>query len=92
MGLDRTRSGLVVALSLCLLAMSTPVAFAATDKVLVLLDNLNMQQTHSKFLQNLNSKNLDVTYATPDTKTIKLKDWDDWLFDKLVILGGKTSE
>lgn len=90
MGLDRTRSGLIVALSLCLLATSTPVAFAATDKVLVLLDNLNLQQTHSKFLQNLNSKNLDVTYATLDTKTIKLKDWDDWLYDKLVILGGKT--
>ena len=92
MGLDRARFGIVIALSLCLLATSAPVVNAASDKVLVLLDNLSMQQTHSKFLQNLNSKAFDVTYATLDTKTIQLKDWDDWLFERLVILGGKTSE
>lgn len=82
----------VLVLAVCWLALYIVPASAANEKVLVLLDSLEMQETHSKFLQNINPKAFDVTIGTMDTKSINLKEWDSWLFDKLVILGGATSK
>lgn len=79
-------------LTMCLIASCIAPASATNEKVLVLLDSLEMQETHSKFLHNINPKVFDVTVGTMDTKSIKLREWDNWLFDKLVILGGATSK
>jgi Oligosaccharyltransferase 48 kDa subunit beta len=81
-----------IILAVCLLASCIAPASATKEKVLVLLDSLEMQETHSKFLQNINPKAFDVTIGTMDTKSINLKEWDSWLYDKLVILGGATSK
>ena len=85
-----TRSRLSLFIALCVVATCAPAASAT--KVLVLLDSLDMQQTHSKFLQSINPETFDVTVASIDTKTTKLQEWDEWLFDKVIILGGKNSE
>jgi len=82
----------ILSLAICWLALYIGTASAANEKVLVLLDNLAMQETHSKFLANINPKSFDVTIGTISTKSINLKEWDSWLFDKLVILGGATSK
>jgi hypothetical protein len=84
------KSALVLAV--CLMASCIAPATAANQKVLVLLDSLEMQDTHSKFLQNINPRAFDVTVGTVDTKSINLKEWDSWLFHKLVIIGGATSK
>ena len=73
-----------------LVAMLAVLAAAAGSKpkVLVLLDNLSMQQ---KLLQGLKARGYDLEVASVDAKTVSLKEWDDWLYDKLVILGGSKS-
>lgn len=68
------------------------VASANEGRVLVLLDSLNMQETHRKFLQLIHERGYNWTVATTDAKSVALKDWDEWLFDKLVILGGSKSK
>lgn len=83
---------ILAALALCLLLASASADKPSKGKVLVLLDSLEMQGTHSKFLAMLEQKGYDSTVVSVDAKTVKLKEWDRWLFDKLVILGGKTSE
>ena len=88
----RSQLKAAVVLTVCLIASWIVPASAANEKVLVLLDSLEMQETHSKFLQNINPKLFDVTVDTMDTKSIKLREWDSYLFDKLVILGGATSK
>ena len=74
------------------LAVTAASAGEPKEKVLVLLDTLDMKDSHSKFLQNLSPKDFDVKVASVDDKDVKLREWDDWLFDKLVILGGSNSE
>lgn len=86
-----TNRCLAALLVLCLLSVSTCTAANTRPKVLVLLDSLSMQETHSKFLQNLNAKEFDVTVAAIDTGSIQLRQWDEWLFDRLVIIGGSKS-
>jgi hypothetical protein len=88
----RAQGKSALVLAICWLALYIGTASAANEKVLVLLDSLEMQQTHSKFLENINPKSFDVTVGTTNTESIKLKEWDSWLFDKLVILGGATSK
>jgi hypothetical protein len=58
-------------------------------RLLILLDTLEMQQTHSKYLQTV-SRGHEVEIATINSDTIKLKDWDMWNYEKLVIIGGKS--
>lgn len=81
----------------CILSIALSLAVAgqgssSKGKVLVLIDSLDLQGTHSKFLQSIKSKGYETTVASVNAKTTKLKDWDTWLFDKLVILGGENSE
>jgi hypothetical protein len=72
---------------------SAPLAASANEgRVLVLLDSLSMQETHRKFLQIINERGYNTTVATIDAKSLAFKDWDEWLFDKLVILGGNKSK
>lgn len=77
-----------------LLLVHVLLSTAAADpgKVLVLLDDLSMQQSHSNFLAGLKARGYDVTVASVDAKSVKLREWEDWLFDKLVLLGGSNSE
>jgi oligosaccharyltransferase complex subunit beta len=84
-----TRTAAVASLVLCLLAASA--AAAPKPKVLVLLDDLDMQQTHSKFLQGVKNRGYDMKVSTMDAKSPALREFDEWLFDKLIILSGSKS-
>lgn len=61
-------------------------------KVLVLLDSMNMQETHSKFFQNVKNRGFEIEFATISTKSVSLRDWDVWQYDKLMIFGGSQSK
>jgi hypothetical protein len=60
-------------------------------KVLVLLDSMDMQETHSKFFQNVKNRGFEMEFATISTKSVSLRDWDVWQYDKLMIFGGSQS-
>ena len=69
---------------------SISMSYADPQKMLVLLDSSDLQQSHSKFIQ-LASKGFETSVVTVDSETTKLKEWDRWLYDKLLIVGGSQS-
>lgn len=54
----------------------------------MLLDSMDLQETHSKFFQNVKNRGFEIEYATSNTKSVSLRDWDVWKYDKLMIFGG----
>ena len=71
----------LVALAVCAALCST--SFAA--KVLVLQDDPLIRSTHSRYFRDLHSQGHTVTIKSVTDSTLKLRDWDDWLYDKLII-------
>lgn len=80
---------IIVLIALLTFCQTLSSAARSDKKVLILLDSLDLQSSHSRSLQNIKSKGYDVTVASIDAKSITLQEWDTWLFDKLVIFGGE---
>ena len=58
---------------------------AAASKVLVLYDDPLIRSTHSRFLSGLHSQGHTVTIKSVTDGSLKLRDWDEWLYEKLII-------
>ena len=66
-------------------------AMASASKVLVLLESENQKTTHKNFLRLFGSKaGYEPEYRLVGDKNLKLKDWDQWLYDHLVILAPRA--
>lgn len=60
--------------------------------MLVLLDSPSLESSHSAFLAGLRSRGYALEVKPIDDQALQLKSWDDWLYDKLVILGSSKRE
>jgi hypothetical protein len=89
-GMVRPVALLLAATVLCTAAAS--VAGAEQQSVLVLLDDPALEQSHSTFLKSLSARGYAVTIKPITHKALQLKSWDDWIYDKLVILGSSNGE
>ncbi len=69
--------------TLALLAAICSISLAA--KVLVLQDDPLIRSTHSRYFRELHSQGHTVTIKSVTDSNLKLRDWDDWIYDKLVI-------
>ena len=65
---------------------------SGSNKVLVLLDNLNIKESHSIFFKNLQDLGLDVTYRVADDPSIILKKYGSFLYDHLIIFSPTVEE
>ena len=70
-------------ITLALLAALCSTSLAA--KVLVLQDDPLIRSTHSTYFRELHSQGHTVTIKSVTDSSLKLRDWDDWIYDKLVI-------
>lgn len=70
-------------LALTLLAALCSCASAA--KVLVLYDDPLVRSTHSRYFAGLQSQGHTVTVKSATDGSLKLKDWDDWMYEKLIL-------
>lgn len=64
---------------------------AAEKKVLVLYGASNIKDTHSQFIQGLEDQGLKVDLKSVKDSGLKLKDYDTWLYDALVLLAPKAT-
>ena len=64
----------------------------AGQKVLVLLDSPELEQSHSRFLKSLSGRGYELDIQPINSKSLQLKSWDEWLYDKLVIFGSGKGE
>ncbi|KAL6767256.1 DGL1 [Auxenochlorella protothecoides x Auxenochlorella symbiontica] len=71
-------------LACCVLATS-----ASQSRVLVLMDEPSLAETHSRFLGGLRAQGHDLDVQPIDAASLRLVRWGDWIYDKLVILGGR---
>ncbi len=58
---------------------------ASASKILVLYDDPLIRSTHSRFLSGLQSHGHIVTFKSVTDSRLKLRDWDEWLYEKLII-------
>jgi len=61
-------------------------------RVLVLLDNLAIKESHSTFFKILSDMGFSLTYKTADDPSIVLKKYGAFLFDHLVLFAPSVEE
>jgi len=72
---------------LCLVAVAT----ASIDpdgqgkRMLVLLDNYGLRETHSTFFKSLKNRGFQLTYKLADDSELSLSKYNEYLFDHLVL-------
>ena len=59
-------------------------AQAHKSSVLVILENQQIKSTHSIFFGHLRQLGYQLDYRTADDKKLQLRDWDSWLYDKVI--------
>lgn len=84
------RNGAVAAL-LLLLGSSLCFVAAAEKKVLVLYGQSSIPETHGQFIKGLEAKGLKVDLKSVKDSGLKLKDYDTWLYDALVLFAPKAA-
>ena len=62
------------------------------QRVLVLVDNLSIKETHSLFFKNLVKDGFTLTFKVADDPNIQLKKYGAYLFDHLVLFSPSVEE
>ena len=70
-------------IALAVLAAICSCSFAA--KVLVLYDDPLIRSTHSRYFRELHNQGHTITIKSVTDSSLKLKDWDDWIYEKLIM-------
>lgn len=85
-------SALLAAALLCAAAVAAAAA-GQQQRVLVLADDPSaIKASHSKFLASLKARGYRGDVKAAGSKALQLKEWDDWLYDKVVIFAGSQGE
>uniref|UniRef100_A0A8C5WGM2 Dolichyl-diphosphooligosaccharide--protein glycosyltransferase 48 kDa subunit n=1 Tax=Leptobrachium leishanense TaxID=445787 RepID=A0A8C5WGM2_9ANUR len=91
----RRREGMMAAApcSLLLLALLcvAPAALAA-PRTLVLLENVNIRETHSLFFRSLTDRGFDLTIRTADDPSLSLIKYGEFLYDNLIIFSPSVED
>ncbi|TWW56270.1 Dolichyl-diphosphooligosaccharide--protein glycosyltransferase 48 kDa subunit [Takifugu flavidus] len=64
----------------------------ADGKTLVLLDNLNIRDTHSIFFRSLADRGFDLTFKTADDPSLSLIKYGQFLYDHLIIFSPSVED
>lgn len=60
-------------------------AIGQGKRVLALLDDTALKSTHSLFFNSLSSRDYQVTYSAANAPDLAIKDWDVYLYDKIIV-------
>lgn len=61
------------------------------EKALVILDDPLIQGTHSLYFGDLISRGYEISFKSASDRKLQLKDWDEWLFDKIILFAPSAS-
>jgi len=67
-------------------------AVSASGRVLVLLENLTVKETHSIYFKTLTSAGYELTFKVADDAALTLKKYGEYLYDHLVIFAPTVEE
>uniref|UniRef100_A0A803SZU0 Dolichyl-diphosphooligosaccharide--protein glycosyltransferase 48 kDa subunit n=1 Tax=Anolis carolinensis TaxID=28377 RepID=A0A803SZU0_ANOCA len=75
-----------------LAALSTGLAAGGGTRTLVLLENLNLRDTHSLFLRSLADRGFDLSFRTADDPGLSLIKYGEFLYDNLIIFAPSVED
>jgi oligosaccharyltransferase complex subunit beta len=78
--------------SLVVLCVSVLGTNPSGNRVLVLLDNLSLQQTHSSFFKDLQDRGYVVSFFQAEDSSITLTEYGEYLYDHLIIFAPTVEE
>ncbi len=73
------------------LCLGVSLSNASQQKALVLLEDLALKSTHSLYFKAIQDDGFDLTFRRVDDKSLRLREWDQWLYDKLVIFAADVA-
>ncbi|XP_056449500.1 dolichyl-diphosphooligosaccharide--protein glycosyltransferase 48 kDa subunit [Gadus macrocephalus] len=77
---------------LCLTLASLMSPALADGKTLVLLDNVNIRDTHSIFFRSLADRGFDLSFKTADDPSLSLIKYGQFLYDHLIIFAPSVED
>ena len=78
--------------AVCLLLLSLASLASADKRVLVLLENLTVKETHSIYLRTLANQGFELTFKVADDAGLTLKKFGEQLYDHLIIFAPTVEE
>ena len=74
-------------LAVCCLLLLARVGATASEgpRVLVLLEEKALKSSHSLFFDALTSRGYQLSYSAATAPTLKIKDWDTYLYEKVIV-------
>uniref|UniRef100_A0A8C9X086 Dolichyl-diphosphooligosaccharide--protein glycosyltransferase 48 kDa subunit n=1 Tax=Sander lucioperca TaxID=283035 RepID=A0A8C9X086_SANLU len=72
--------------------LSRLLTLTSTSATLVLLDNLNIRDTHSIFFRSLADRGFDITFKTADDPSLSLIKYGQFLYDHLIIFSPSVED
>jgi len=64
----------------------------AEKRILALLENLAVKETHSIFFSNLNRHGFSITYKVADDSTLQIKKFGEFVYDHIVVFAPTVEE
>ncbi|KAJ3589215.1 hypothetical protein NHX12_010062 [Muraenolepis orangiensis] len=80
------------AVLLCMTLASLMHPASADGKTLVLLDNVNIRDTHSIFFRSLADRGFDLSFKTADDPSLSLIKYGQFLYDHLIIFAPSVED
>ncbi|KAG2459017.1 dolichyl-diphosphooligosaccharide--protein glycosyltransferase 48 kDa subunit [Polypterus senegalus] len=91
-GLSRFRSVFSSCPLIVLLALLHVNGVISNGRTLVLLDNINIKDTHSIFFRSLSDRGFDLTFKTADDPGLSLIKYGQFLFEHLIIFSPSVED
>uniref|UniRef100_A0A8C8D457 Dolichyl-diphosphooligosaccharide--protein glycosyltransferase 48 kDa subunit n=1 Tax=Oncorhynchus tshawytscha TaxID=74940 RepID=A0A8C8D457_ONCTS len=92
-GMAQTKSRLLGNNFILFLMISSMMHMALADgKTLVLLDNLNIRDTHAIFFRSLADRGFDLSFKTADDPSLSLIKYGQFLYDHLIIFSPSVED
>ncbi|KAK9840322.1 hypothetical protein WJX74_007586 [Apatococcus lobatus] len=76
----------------CALWLTVTRVQAQKSDVLVILEDQQLKSTHSIFFGHLRQLGYQLDYRSADDKKLQLRDWDSWLYDKVICFAAAVPE
>jgi len=86
-------AGTLLALAALVLTVSGGgAAAAAGHRALVLLQDAGLRESHAQFMAQLGDAGLELDFQVAGSKGLRLKEWDTWLYDSLIVLAPRVED
>ncbi|CAF4119176.1 unnamed protein product [Rotaria magnacalcarata] len=64
----------------------------SSKRLLVLLDNLGLRESHSFYFKQLKDRGFDITFKTSDDSSLQIVKYGEYLYDHVIVFAPSTKE